>query len=461
MQAIDQSIVKIKDLKRPTPIDKKSDFNVEELFFSITDPKSNINFANDVFIRISNYDEEDIIGQLHKIIRHPDMPRSVFSIFWEYLLANKPVAAYVKNMAKDGSYYWVMALAFPCKGGYLSIRVKPDSSLFNKVKNIYATTLNYEKEAENHLGKNKAMLSGKQFLLESLQKEGFKDYQEFMWNALQAEMTEREQSISHLVEASRKKANAPVPLVELEKVLTELVLSLEELKNVHSGLMSHSDYILNLARSILLLSLNAQIGSAKLDGQDLSLSVVAEKMGEQSVDGEEKLVRMKSSIQAFSELIGVLNFDIISSKLQVEMTIDFIKELKTKNNQDFISLITPDETLHVLYDAFLPNIPKISSGLGKISTSLQDLLLGVKAIERFLQVLRFIHITGKVEVARMNESQNSFSTTFKELVSEIETAESHLTELENVVVGNKDVVNRYLKLQNRLSGLAKEISGIR
>ena len=125
MQATKTQVPKIKDIKTPTPINQESPFKIEELFFSITDPKSNIVFANDVFVRISKYDEQ--------VIRHPDMPRSVFYIFWEYLLANKPVAAYVKNMAKDGSYYWVMALAFPCKGGYLSIRLKPSSPLFKKV----------------------------------------------------------------------------------------------------------------------------------------------------------------------------------------------------------------------------------------------------------------------------------------------------------------------------------------
>tara|TARA_R100000908_G_scaffold35437_1_gene16223 strand:- start:47882 stop:49267 length:1386 start_codon:yes stop_codon:yes gene_type:complete len=458
MQAIDQNLFKLKDLEQPVPVDAESPFKIRELFFSITDPKSHIQFANDVFIRISKYEQEEIIGQLHKVIRHPDMPRSVFHVFWEYLLANKPVAAYVKNMAKDGSYYWVMALAFPCKGGYLSIRLKPSSPLFHKVKDIYASTLAHEKEAEKLTGKRKAMLSGKESLLTSLQKEGFADYQEFMWNALQAEMSHREQQIQSLMVTSRKEVDVPPALLELETVLSELVLSLEKLKTLHGGLMSHSDYILNLARSILLLSLNAQIGSAKLDGEDLSLSVVAEKMGEQSVDGEEKLIRMKRSIQEFSELIGTLNFDIISSKLQVEMTIDFIKELRSKKNHEFYSFITPDETQELLFDAFLPNMDRIVTGLGKVSGSMQDLLSGVKTIERFLMVLRFIHITGKVEVARMNDSQNSFSTTFQELVTEIETAESHLTELENVVLENKDTVSIYLKLQQRIKKLSEELN---
>ncbi|HBQ59429.1 MAG TPA: hypothetical protein DD671_07340, partial [Balneolaceae bacterium] len=60
--------------------------------------------------------------------------------------------------------------------------------------------------------------------------------------------------------------------------------------------------------------------------------------------------------------------------------------------------------------------------------------------------------------ARMNDSQNSFSTTFQELVTEIETAESHLTELENVVLENKDTVSIYLKLQQRIKKLSEELN---
>lgn len=66
-------------------------------------------FSNEVFVRISCYKHNEIIGQLHKLIRHPD----------------KPVAAYVTNLAKGGSYYWVVELAFSCIGGYISIRLKP------------------------------------------------------------------------------------------------------------------------------------------------------------------------------------------------------------------------------------------------------------------------------------------------------------------------------------------------
>ena len=116
-----------------TPINQESPFNIDELFVSVTDPLSTILYGNDVFCRVAKYDSEDLIGHYHNLIRHPDMPKAAFRILWDYLLDQKPVAVYVKNMASDGSYYWVIALAFPVEEGYMSIRLKPTSPLFAKV----------------------------------------------------------------------------------------------------------------------------------------------------------------------------------------------------------------------------------------------------------------------------------------------------------------------------------------
>ena len=448
---------KIKDFEKAVPVNVESPFKFEELFFSVTDPKSTISYANEVFVRISKYEQEEVIGQLHKLVRHPDMPRAVFNIFWDYLDANKPVAAYVKNLAKDGTYYWVMALAFPCDGGYLSIRLKPGSDLFKTVEKLYGKTLQFEKKKEKQLGdKKKAMLEAQHYLLALLEEEGFADYEEFMWNALRKEMGYREDQISkeHSAENTHTdKDIVPPELLKVETVLSELVLSLDNLKYIHGALMSHSEYILKLARSILLLSLNAQIGSSKLNQEDLSLSVVAEKMGEQSVEGEKSLVQMKESIQELSDLIGQLNFDIISSKLQVEMTIGFLKEIENSRYEDDASLIDAEKVKQLLYDAFVPRLSVIAKGIGQVPAYLRDLLNGVKEIERFLLVLRFIHITGKVEVARMNEDANSFSTTFQDLVQEIETAESHLRELNEVVSDNKETGIMYAVYQEQLGNL--------
>ena len=123
-------------------------FSIDELFVSITDRKGHIRMTNHVFVRVSGYERDELIGRAHNVIRHPDMPRSVFRTFWQFLEEGKPVAAYVKNLAKDGAHYWVMAIAIPVPDGYLSVRLKPTSPLFALAQALYADVLAVEQAAE-------------------------------------------------------------------------------------------------------------------------------------------------------------------------------------------------------------------------------------------------------------------------------------------------------------------------
>lgn len=457
-----EDVVKIKDISRPEPINRESRFEYDELFFSITDEKSTIKYANDIFVRISKYEQQSIVGQLHKLIRHPDMPRSIFYVFWDYLKKNKPVAAYVKNMAKDGSYYWVMALAFPCDGGYLSVRLKPGGELFLRVKKLYERVLNHEKEQEKQTDKKTAMHSAHEYLLAELKKMGYSDYDEFMWSALQDEMENRETELSkNSADTSQHKEHIPTELLDLESLLRELVLTLGDLKQIHESLVGHSEYILKLSRSVLLLSKNAQVSSAKLDSQDRSLSVVAEKMGEQSITGEKQLLSMQDNIFQLSDLIGTLSFDIVSSKLQAEMTRYFLDELE---DEDIISnqqILSEEKTLTLLYSAFVPKIDSISEGISRLPGFLKKLLDGVREIERFLLVLRFVHIKGKVEIARMNDEAKSFSNTFEELIKEVDAAETRLEKLGDIIRRHENTGRMFAAKKDELSGLGNKIKAFR
>jgi aerotaxis receptor len=80
-----------------------------ELIVSRTNLKGVITYANDVFAEISGYSAEELVGQHHNIVRHPDMPRSVFANLWESIKSGKIWSGYVKNLRRDGGYYWVYA----------------------------------------------------------------------------------------------------------------------------------------------------------------------------------------------------------------------------------------------------------------------------------------------------------------------------------------------------------------
>ena len=98
--------------------------------YSQTDLKGRITEANAAFAEISGYSVEEMIGQPHNLVRHPDMPREAFADMWKSLQAGRPWQGVVKNRRKDGGFYWVIANASPVREygkvvGYQSIRFKP------------------------------------------------------------------------------------------------------------------------------------------------------------------------------------------------------------------------------------------------------------------------------------------------------------------------------------------------
>jgi PAS domain S-box-containing protein len=95
-------------ITRPTPSDREVDWNKNKVLLSKTDTKGTILYANEDFIDVSGYDEFELIGQPHNIIRHPDMPKVIFKFLWDSIKSSKNIHAIIKNMSKTGRYYWVI-----------------------------------------------------------------------------------------------------------------------------------------------------------------------------------------------------------------------------------------------------------------------------------------------------------------------------------------------------------------
>jgi len=93
---------------RPTPIDEEIKLDPKKYIVSKTDDRGVIEYGNDYFVEISGYAESELIGQPHNIIRHPDMPKVIFKLMWDRISAGESIFAIVKNLAKDGRYYWVI-----------------------------------------------------------------------------------------------------------------------------------------------------------------------------------------------------------------------------------------------------------------------------------------------------------------------------------------------------------------
>ena len=125
----------------------------DDFLVSRTDLKGRITYGNQIFIEYSGYSERELLGSQHNIVRHPDMPRGVFKFLWDTLHAQKECFAYVKNMSRDGSFYWVFANVTPsldAQGnveGYFSVRRKPKPQAIAVITDLYRKMLEEERRA--------------------------------------------------------------------------------------------------------------------------------------------------------------------------------------------------------------------------------------------------------------------------------------------------------------------------
>ena len=134
---------------------KNNEIVIEDsrIIVSKTDLKGQITYMNTYFIEISRYQELELLGKPHNIIRHPDMPKAIFKLLWDTIQKGEEINAYVKNLAKDGSYYWVLANVTPSFDankniiGYFSVRRKPTSQALEYIKKLYAKMLSIEKRS--------------------------------------------------------------------------------------------------------------------------------------------------------------------------------------------------------------------------------------------------------------------------------------------------------------------------
>ena len=95
-------------MTHPKLINEMIPLNANKYIVSKTNKNGLIEYGNDYFVQVSGYSEAELIGKPHNIIRHPDMPQVIFKLMWERVLRGESIFAVVKNLAKDGRYYWVI-----------------------------------------------------------------------------------------------------------------------------------------------------------------------------------------------------------------------------------------------------------------------------------------------------------------------------------------------------------------
>ncbi|MBL8178505.1 MAG: PAS domain-containing protein [Bryobacterales bacterium] len=172
---------------RPTGVERF--FGEDDIIVSKTDSRGIITYANDVFEQVSGFTEEELLGQPHNLIRHPEMPQCVFRLLWETIAAGKEIFAYVVNQCRNGDHYWVLAHVTPTFDhmgritGYHSNRRVPDRKAIETIKPIYAALLAEERKAKDP---ETGIRAATDLLLAQLTKAGV-DYEQFVFSLIEEE----------------------------------------------------------------------------------------------------------------------------------------------------------------------------------------------------------------------------------------------------------------------------------
>jgi aerotaxis receptor len=430
---------------RPAPHAGESPFGIDELFYSTTDPKGRILSGNAVFTRTSKYPLDEVLGQPHNIIRHPEMPRAVFRLLWEFIGSGRPIAAYVKNLAKDGSFYWVMATVVPHETGYLSIRLKPSSPLFARVQEIYKELLALEHQVEGGDSKlrDRAMDAAQARLLEILASAGFASYEAFMHAALPAEVTSRAAQLGvggrgvaagGRGVAADARAGADAALLGvvascagMQEFLDGLVSNIEQYSALNKTLASKSSFVLHLAESIRLFSLNALLESSRLGASGAALAAVASLLRSRS-DAVSPVIRsLSEEITDLVGLLGDLSFRIAVSKLQTEGGMVFVGELLERIH-DGHNVV---HDLAVLADCIGDSVNRLFSSLDAVDRRLTTLLRHVRQLESGLDTIRALEVNGRIEAATVLH-QGSLMALFRTIGENVRAARGEIRDFQHV-----------------------------
>ncbi len=429
------------------------EFGADELFFSATDRKGIIRAGNDVFVRVSAYPRAELIGRPHNIIRHMDTPRCVFRLLWDYLERGEPIAAYVKNRAKDGGYYWVLAVVVPTPEGYLSVRIKPASDVFPVVKAMYAELRAAEVAIEGPSGKKRkdAIESSIAMLGQMLAAHGFEDYDAFMRHALATELRLRHATVGRTtpyqeaVEQARERGyhgdlrRLSDACAAVHEFLCGLFADLGDYERLNTSLADKARFVLDLADDVRLFALNAMIAADRLGSDGLALGAVARLV---SASSGATGALTQSTANGIARAIGVLReleFHISIATLQSEMAIFFADELRVGRaaaGQGQVVREHLDANIAVFLDCMATAIDDVVQRLMVLDSELGRLGPDLERLDKGLEALHALEINGRIEAARIGHV-GGLDALFADIAGRVDRATVEVSELQSLAADGR------------------------
>lgn len=405
------------------PTSTEARFDLSEMFFSKTDTKGIIQFGNTVFARVSGYNIEQMLGRPHNMIRHPDMPKSVFRLMWNDLLQGKPIAAYVKNMASDGSYYWVLALVSLSGDEFVSVRIKPTTEFFKKTQSIYKEVLVFE---TNH-----SIDESLQFLLEKIKAAGFDSYKSFQSQVVFEEIRSRWRGLKATSQTSFTQVNrtntghsnsGSAVLWRVSKICKQsgirYSLAFDELKktlSVTAQLSASTHRVLEQCRQLGSMVINMAISADKIGESGRTLADVAIGFEKFSQEISVKVNELETYLNDSIHSLASVQFAMGAASLQSDVTDVYIREVfdnkgigtDANQSQGLVDVLTLEidqssmDTTGDFLKVYRVNIDNTSREVSKLFAVTSRLLQIAGDLETAVIGLEVIRLSASVESTRV------------------------------------------------------------
>lgn len=432
-------------------------FGPGELFFSVTDREGRIVFGNDVFIRISGFQRGEILGAPHNIVRHPDMPKTVFALLWRTIQEGKPLVAYVKNRTKTGRYYWVLAAVFPQDDRYISIRIKPTGSSLSQVDALYRQIV--REEAEHGLDAGDALLR------HAIAMSGFDGYESFMSHALLTEMHMREAYANGPSGGTAAADNGwlrdlDARMERLKGAYNRLFERVSELDRAKTLLAQSSGMMRLIGRDTLFLSLNASIASAKIERNGATFGVLAEQIRANVKENDRLIAVAETMIDQLYRRLTDAVFAIGSMRLQMAMAQYFVHEQSRHGTDEEVSA----ENIRRLVRLTGTYAQRLDAALRDVGRLLVQLTQKIGQLETQMMFLDYVQVYGVIEASCRGSEGDRFIVIFGDLkgfvgraTQEIGTMGTHADSLGRGIGKMQNDVTAILGgLEQILAILAKE-----